>query len=189
MSLISRRVFALLTAYFFLLQVGCLPVADAGRSRCPRPRQANAAPVAQKDASQLKCDGLAEAPGEPDNSGSGVRVEDINTAEAHDACYQAANGQAWRARYQFLFGRVLEAESKWPDAAKWYEAAGDNGFADAYVYLGFLYARSQPQNFEQAASWYQKAASQNSAKGSWMLGSLYENGQGVQKNPAEAARL
>jgi len=117
MSLISRRVFALLTAYFFLLQVGCLPVADAGRSRCPRPRQANAAPVAQKDASQLKCDGLAEAPGEPDNSGSGVRVEDINTAEAHDACYQAANGLALRVCYQFLFGRVLEAESKWLDGA------------------------------------------------------------------------
>lgn len=191
MLLALRKIVSLLTTYLFFLQVLSPPAMGAGGARCPGARQepVPAYPLAQKDANQQKCDALAEAPGEPNNSGPGVAIEQINTGEAHAVCYQAANGQAWRARYQFLFARVLEAENNWPDAAKWYEAAGDNGFTDAYVSLGSLYLRSQPANYDQAAAWFQKAVSRSSAKGSLMLGWLYQTGQGVQQNPAEAARL
>ena len=190
MLLALKKIISLLTAYLFFFQVLSLPAMGAS-PHCPGSRQepVPAYPLAQKDANQQKCDALAEAPGEPNNSGQGVAIDQINTSEAHAVCYQAANGQAWRARYQFIFGRVLEAENNWADAAKWYEAAGDNGFTDAYVSLGALYSRSQPANYDQAAAWFQKAVAHNSPTGALMLGWLYQTGQGVQRNPGEAARL
>jgi hypothetical protein len=138
---------------------------------------------------QLKCDQLAESPDDPAKSGPGVRLDQINTGEAHSVCQEAATRQAWRPRYQFLFGRVLEAEGNLRDAAKWYSAAADRGEPEACVNLGYLYSRSQPPNYAAAAELYQKAVWSGSAKGALMLGWLYHTGNGVQQNPAEAMRL
>lgn len=145
--------------------------------------------LAPKDDVQLRCDQLAESPDDPTRSGPGVPLDRINTREAHSVCEQAATRQAWRARYQLLFGRVLEAEGDLRQAAKWYTAAGDTGSPEAYVNLGYLYTRSQPPDYAAAANSYKKAVRSGSAKGALMLGWLYQVGKGVRQNPAEAIRL
>ena len=186
----TRKIVSILTGFAFLFSSAPLPALPA-QPHWNAFAQDNVPPypLAQKDAVQQRCDQLAEDPDDPTKSGPGMPVDRINTSEAHSVCQQAAARPAWRARYQFLFGRVLEAERNWGKAAEWYEAAGDNGFADAYTNLGALYSHSQPPNYPEAANWYLKAVRHGSARGSLMLGWLYQTGKGVQRNPDEAVRL
>jgi TPR repeat protein len=185
-----RAISPILTAFSFVIYSAALPeLESSAQARAAAQEPVPPYPLTHKDAVQLRCDELAEAPDDPMKSGPGVPLDQINTSEALPVCEQAATRQAWRARYQFLFGRVLEAEGQLAEASKWYAAAGRGGFPEAYVSVGSLFSRTQPPQYATAASWYQEAVRHGSAKGALMLGWLYQTGNGLQKNPAEAVRL
>ncbi len=45
-----------------------------------------------------------------------------------------------------------------------------------------------PQNARVAVNWYRKAAAQGLSEAQYNLGNMYENGKGVSKDNAEAAK-
>ena len=137
----------------------------------------------------LKCDQLAASPDDPQKSGPGVRLDQIRTSEAHPVCEQAATRHPSQARYQLLYGRVLEAEGNLGEAAKWYLKAGNSGLADAYAAMASLYARGNPPNYVEALKWSEKAAQGGSGLGSTQLGWHYQFGQGVPKDLSHAVQL
>lgn len=187
-----RKLLAIFLTIAFLSYSAPLAVpATPPKSRCFPQQQSNIPPypLAPKTAEQLRCDQLAEPPGDPNNSGPGVDLDKIDTREAHSPCLGAANGPAWKGRYQFIFARVLEAERMGADAAAWYEAAGDSGYTQGYVSAGNLYLHSNPPSYPDAISWYQKAMSHGSAMAYLMMGWLYQTGNGVQRDPLQASRM
>jgi TPR repeat protein len=70
-----------------------------------------------------------------------------------------------------------------PQAAKWYRMAAEQGHADAQYNLGVLYDRGDgrgiAQDFQEAAKWYRMAAIQGNAEAQFNLGILYSRGKGV----------
>ena len=53
-------------------------------------------------------------------------------------------------------------EKSYEEAAKWYEKAAKQGFAEAQFSLGAMYYNGYgvEQSYEEAAKWYEKAAEQ-----------------------------
>jgi hypothetical protein len=72
----------------------------------------------QHDRVALKCDALADHPDDPHRIGDGVAFERIGVVDALTVCEQAANRPPARPRYQFLYGRVLEAAQRYDEAAR-----------------------------------------------------------------------
>jgi TPR repeat protein len=147
------------------------------------------APV-ENDAVARRCDQLADAPNDPLRVGTGVVFERIQVAEALSACEQAAVRQP-RARYQFLYGRVLDAARRYPDAVRNYTLAKQAGYAPATYSLANLYASGAAgeQNKERAGALLGEAAAAGIVDAYLMLGALALSGQaGVPQDRAEAAR-
>jgi len=76
------------------------PVADATLDFLPD----------QNDPAALKCDALADHPEDPHRVGDGVVFEQIIVADALPVCERAATQLPARPRYQYLYGRVLDAD-------------------------------------------------------------------------------
>lgn len=164
------------------------PVQDS----VPPPVQGSVPPyrLTPKDAVQ-KCDQLADNAYDPQKVGPGVPFDQINIREALPACQQAATRQPPQARYQFLYGRVLEAANRLADAVKEYSLAEQAGYPMAASNLAGLYdeGRGVPQDLRKAASLFRKAADKG-VSGAYMgLGYHYEMGRGVPQDWAEAAKL
>jgi len=96
-------------------------------------------PPDRSDAVAQQCDQLADHPSDPQRIGDGVVLEKIQIDQALPVCEQAATRQPERPRYQFLFGRVLDAAKRLPEAAAQYTAADQGGYALASFSLGELY--------------------------------------------------
>ncbi|MFN8006023.1 MAG: hypothetical protein U0V70_03120 [Terriglobia bacterium] len=119
------------------LQVANLPSFAAAQDTIP-PYS-----LTPKDAVQLQCDQLAAPPDDPQKVGAGVPFDQIKVNEALDVCRQASMGQAWRARYLFLYGRALEASQKNSEAAKQYKLAAQYIHPQAAFRLDRLYETGQ----------------------------------------------
>jgi TPR repeat protein len=67
------------------------------------------------------------------------------------------------------------------EAAKWFRAAAEQGFAIAQVDLAYLYYTGQgvDRDYRKAAKWAGLAAEQGDATAQTDLGYLYEQGKGV----------
>ena len=80
-------------------------------------------------------------------------------------------------------------------AAAWLKKSALAGNGEAQCELGFLFQTGSfgqgppPPDPKDAAPWYAQAAAQGNACGEFALGELYANGQGVAKDPAQAAIL
>jgi hypothetical protein len=83
------------------------PVADATLEFLPD----------QNDPAALKCDALADHPRDPHRVGDGVVFEQISVADALPVCERAATQPPARPRYQYLYGRVLDADGNQAEAA------------------------------------------------------------------------
>jgi TPR repeat protein len=97
----------------------------------------------RNDPTALRCDQLADSPGDPSRVGPGVEFEKINVPQALAACQAAALRQPARARYQYLYGVVLQAAKHPGDAAAQYAAADRAGYTPGTLALGQLYANGQ----------------------------------------------
>ncbi len=111
-------------------------VAAAGRASLDFPPDRN-------DSVALQCDQLADHPSDPQRIGDGVVFEKIQVDQALPVCEQAAERQPARPRYQYLYGRVLDAAKRYPDAAAQYAAADQAGYGFASFGLAVLYTMGQ----------------------------------------------
>ena len=92
---------------------------------------------------------------------------------------------------QIALGEMYEAgEGVTQDldlAAQWFQKAADSGNAQGQLHLGVHYIRIDPgRDFAKAATWLKLAAQQNVAEAQYFLARLYLDGNGVEKDRAEA---
>jgi uncharacterized protein len=96
-------------------------------------------PPDRNDAVALQCDQLADPPLDAQRVGDGVAFGKIQVNQALPVCQQAATRQPARPRYQYLYGRVLDAAKRYPDAAAQYAAADRAGYGFGAFALAQLY--------------------------------------------------
>jgi uncharacterized protein len=116
-------------------------------------------PPDHNDSVALQCDQLADQPEDAQRVGDGVVFEEIQVAQALPVCEQAAEGQPARPRYQYLYGRVLDAAKRNPEAVAQYTAADRDGYGYASFALAGFYQEgaSVPKDLEQALRLYFRA--------------------------------
>jgi len=84
-------------------------------------------PPDRSDTVALQCDQLADPPLDTLRIGDGVARLQIQVGEALPVCQQAAEREPARPRYQYLYGRVLDAANRMSEAAAQYSAADQSG--------------------------------------------------------------
>ena len=121
----------------------------------------------RSDPTALRCDQLAASPGDPNRVGPGVEFEKINVSQALAACQAAAVRQPARARYQYLYGVVLQAAKRPGDAALQYAAVDRAGYTPGTIALAQLYANGQGVKTDTAKSveLFRRAANAGDADG------------------------
>jgi TPR repeat protein len=137
------------------------------------------------------CDRLAGSPFDPGRITNGVPFDKIDTASAIVSCVNAVKvGPASAARFQFEYGRALDAAKRYDEAMRWYRAAAGQGYSAAQVGLGFIYyyGHGVPRNYDEAIRWLRKAADQRNVQAENTIGVMYFNGEGVAQNYDEAMK-
>ncbi len=76
------------------------------------------------------------------------------------------------------------------EAAKWFQAAADQGHAEARRTLGWMYnsGHGVPKSSSEAVRWFRLAAEQGDVDAQHSLGHMYHEGEGVPQDDAEARR-
>jgi uncharacterized protein len=116
-------------------------------------------PPDRNDSVALQCDQLADQPLDAQRVGDGVAFKKIQVDQAVPVCEQAAERQPARPRYQYLYGRVLNAAQRYSEAAAQYTAADQAGYGFASFGLAQLYrdAFGVARSWEEAARLYDRA--------------------------------
>jgi TPR repeat protein len=96
-------------------------------------------PPDASDPDARQCDQLADHPLDPQRVGDGVKMPMIDVAQALPPCERAASRVPARPRYQYIYGRVLEAASRPADAVNQYVLAERAGYAMADFNLALAY--------------------------------------------------
>ncbi len=137
-------------------------------------------PPDRNDSVAQNCDQLADRPQDAQRVGDGVAFENIQVDQALPVCRQAAERQPARPRYQYLYGRVLDAAKRYPEALALYTAADKAGYGAASFALAGLYqdALGVPQDLEQALRLYFRAGNAGIADAFDEGGAIY-----AQENP------
>ena len=135
-------------------------------------------PPDRNDSIALQCDQLADSVLDVQRVGDGVAFEKIQVNQALPVCKQAAERQPVRPRYQYLYGRVLDAEKRYPEAAAQYAVADRAGYGLASFALAMLYddGLGVPKNPAQAQRLYFRAGNAGIADAFAQLGELYAVG-------------
>jgi uncharacterized protein len=110
--------------------------------------------------------------------------EDIQTkAEKRDAFYQCVLGEL------YTLG-TIGVSTNFPEAAKWYLKAAEQGVAEAQYNLGSFYENGEGVTMDKtnAVKWYRKAAEQGYDSAQSRLGRCYADGSGVVKDAKEAVK-
>ena len=135
------------------------------------------------------------------------RIKNANEYEPAAFCMLAYVVQSWEeigkqcgsfARFGqvvplFVLGQVYERglgiEPDGEQAARFYEAAGRNGYARAQNALGRQMMRGigVARDLRQGAQWVHEAAGRGYAPAQFNLGFMYERGLGVERNPIASA--
>ncbi len=116
-------------------------------------------PRAKADSVAQQCDQLADPPLDPLRTGPGVSFEQIPVDQALSACQQAVARQPSNPRYQYLYGRTLEAAGRYAEAVPLYTAADRAGYALASFSLAKLLedGLGATQNWSEAVRLYFRA--------------------------------
>ena len=102
---------------------------------------------------------------------------------AHDVAEAQIDLVRIRLARHDLLARDLD-DANYAEAAKWYQLAASEGYADAQFNLGVMYEEGQAmaQNYAEAVRWYRLAASQGNALAQNNLGVKYALGRGVPRD-------
>lgn len=116
-------------------------------------------PPDRTDSVALQCDQLADNPFDEQRVGAGVAFEQIAVDQALAVCATAAERQPLRARYQYLYGRVLDAAKRYAEAVAQYTAADRAGYGYASFALASFYqdGAGVPKDLAQALRLYFRA--------------------------------
>ena len=87
-------------------------------------------------------------------------------------------------------GIAADKAKDYPEAARWFRKAAEQGDVDAQLLLGIMYdvGRGVAQDDREAVRWYLKAAEQGDAGAQYFLGAMYKEGRGVKQDDREAVR-
>ena len=109
-------------------------------------------PPDRSDPVAMQCEQLAGQPLDTLRIGDGVDFTKIQVDQALPVCEQAAERQPVRPRYQYLYGRVLDAAKRYPEAAAQFAAADQAGYGFASFSLAMFYTDGSgvTKNLEQA---------------------------------------
>jgi hypothetical protein len=118
-----------------------------------------------------------------------VEFEKIDVGQALLACRSAAERRPVRPRYQYLYGRVLDAAKRYGEATVQYTAADQAGYARATTVLGYMYleGRGVRKDPAKAASLYQRAGDAGFPDGYALAAAVYF--QATPPNYAQAYAL
>jgi TPR repeat protein len=132
-------------------------------------------PPDRNDSLALQCDRLADGPLDAQRVGDGVEFEKIVVDQALPVCKGAAERQPARARYQYLYGRVLEAAKRYPEAVAQYTASDQAGYAEASFALAPFYQEGTAarKDLNQALRLYLRAGNAGIADGFAEAGAIY----------------
>lgn len=144
------------------------------------------------------CDKYAASNIDPNAKAPGVPFDEINSAQAIQACDAAVRQSPNNPRLLFQLGRVYQKANNANSALKYYRSAAEKNYAAAQNSLGDMYSvgfLSSPEpgvqfavlDAAQAATWYRKAAEQGLAIAQNDLGIAYRDGRGVARDDQEAA--
>jgi TPR repeat protein len=165
--------------FFSMCSVAPLTAAAQG-SGAPQPvaEATLGFPPDQNDPVALRCDALADHPKDPHRVADGVVFKQISLADALPVCEQAANQLPARPRYQYIYGRVLEAAQRYDEATRQFTLANQAGYGLAAYSLGNFYADGTgvTEDHDKAASFYFRAGNAGFADAYAELGSLYTEG-------------
>jgi TPR repeat protein len=110
------------------------------------------------DINKRKCDDLAASPDDERRVGKGV--DKIALAEAPAACRIASETPPIEPRYQFQYGRILQAAGRHNESFQEYMKAAQKGYPVAMKYVGYAYYSGEgvARNPAEAVRWYRQAA-------------------------------
>ena len=130
----------------------------------------------------MQCEQLAGQPLDTLRIGDGVDFTKIQVDQALPVCEQAAERQPVRARYQYLYGRVLDAAKRYPEAVAQFVAADQAGYGFASFSLAAFYEDGSgvTKNWEEAARLYFRAGNAGIADAFAAGGELY-----LEENPPD----
>jgi TPR repeat protein len=152
------------------------------------PAGAKQIPVAkiEKPASEISKVLVIDATGMAANTDNKVDGQPTSTA-TRSMVARAEGGDAHAqtdAALAFLRGDGVDADPM--AAARWSQAAADQGDPNAQFILGSLYAQGVKPDPQRAVRWFTNAALRGNAKAMHNLAMAYLNGQGVAKDSAAA---
>lgn len=130
------------------------------------------------------CDRYASHPGDPKRRSDGISFNKLDVAAAVSNCKRAVENYPSIARYQFQYGRSLDAANRKAEAVDRYRKASQMGYTSAMASLGNAYERGRGvfQNTKKAVSWYRKAADLGLPRAQVSLANLHETGVGTRKD-------
>lgn len=175
----SQKVTAAFTVYFLLLSTFSSSASGAVMP-ASQVMQTNLSP-------QERCDRLANHPGDQAKVGAGVALRNIQVGEALSPCQEALRLTP-SPHYHFLYGRVLQAAQRVPEAVQQFELAAAGGYAAAMQNLGDIYWRGLgvTRNYPEGLMWFRKAVDAGSVVAMVNLGFMYQNAIGVPQSDDEA---
>jgi len=137
---------------------------------------------------QEQCGVLAGNPIDPKAGGIGVKLEDLDSAQALKVCHQALDQEPDSARLQFQLGRAYFKGEQFDAAQEWILKSASQGYVISQYSMGHFYwtGKGVKKDVTTGIKWIQKAADQGFFKAQNFLGGLYESGQGVEKNLTKA---
>jgi TPR repeat protein len=161
------------------------PMSQPAIQRGAQPGAAATGPVSlnfppdRNDGVALRCDQLADQPLDAQRVGDGVEFENIQAEQALPVCKQAAERQPARPRYQYLYGRVLDAAKRYPEAVAQYAAADGAGYGSASFALAGHYqeAAGVAKDLNQALRFYLRAGNAGIADAFDEGGAIYAQGK------------
>src|SRR5580698_8527322 len=93
------------------------------------------------------------------------------------------------AQVQVGMSYALAAPRNIKEAIRWFQLAANQGYADGEYRLGgMLDVAVVPQNPTEAIKWYTLAANQGYKDAEYRLAVMYDQGRGVSKDYAQAAK-
>lgn len=130
------------------------------------------------------CDRYAAHAGDPKRRAEGIAFNQIDVSTAIASCKEAVENYPSVARYQFQYGRSLDAAKRKAEAVDWYRKASQLGYPSAMASLGNAYERGRGvfQNTKKAVTWYQKASDLGLPRAQVALANMYETGIGVRRD-------
>jgi predicted aspartyl protease len=144
------------------------------------------------------CDKYAASNIDPNAKAPGIPFDELNSAQAIQACEAAIRQSPNNPRFLFQLGRAYQKARNVNSTLKYYRNAAEMNYAPAQESLGDMYSEGfflSPEpgvqfavlDAAQAVSWYRKAAEQGLAIAQNNLAIAYRDGKGIKKDKQEAA--